>query len=105
MKRRPFEIDIQPFDSKQFSYNSSDKTLTAEASDLNNKHLQQIYNDACDVGFAIRSNKTGKVVTYYMTHEEKDNEGDIKWWIYEPTPESLRRVNECLGTKVMIFND
>jgi hypothetical protein len=105
MKRRPFERAIEPFDSNQFSYDKSDKTLIAEASDLNDRHLQQIYNDACDVGLAIRSAKTGKIVTYHMTNEHKDNEGDIQFWDYEPTTESIRRVPECLGSKLKVFND
>ena len=103
------KYNLIPFPSTIFSYNSTDKTFTAEASDLGNRHLQQIYDDACDVGFSIQSGRTGSEVTYYMDTVNKVNKGtddeEIGSWTYLPLPECVRKHPLCAGTKVIIFND
>jgi len=98
-------LNIIEFSSNQFTYNAADKTFTSEASDLDNRHLQQIYNDACDVGFAMKSDKTGEVVTYVMNSVKKDEEGDVEYWTYHPALESQRKIPSCRDTMVMVFND
>jgi hypothetical protein len=101
-------LNVIEFSSKQFTYNAADKTFTSEASDLDNRHLQQIYNDACDVGFAMKSDKTGNVITYVMTKPFYHGEGEdreLGGYNYVPTSESIREHPECEGTKVIVFND
>ena len=42
-----------------------------EASDLNRiKFLSRIWDDACDVGFAVVSAKTGKLVVFYLDYTD-----------------------------------
>jgi hypothetical protein len=91
------------FDSDRFSFH--DTTFVAEASDFNGDvSLQrQIYDDACDVGIAIRSKKTGKVMHFYLHDTVMDREGDIQCWEYLSCPEDVRKYNQEL--KVTIFND
>jgi hypothetical protein len=98
-------FNIIEFSSNQFTYNAADRTFTSEASDLDNRHLQRIYDDACDVGFAIKSDKTGEVVTYVMNSVKKDEEGDVEYWTYHPALESQRKIPSCRDTMVMVFND
>lgn len=88
--------------------NAEGMCLVAEASDLNNRHLQPIYNDACDVGFAVKSVHTGQVVTYVMVKPFYRGDGEdteLAGWEYVPTSESERQVPDCKGTKATIFND
>jgi len=96
---------LYPHSSKKFSYDSETKEFVAEASDLDNRHLERIYYDACDVGLTIISDKTGFAVTYYMANEYTDAEGDVTHWTYFPTTESIRTVPACIGTSVTVFND
>lgn len=54
----------EPISSKLFTWSA--KNGTAEHSDLGRPNVfQQIFDDACDVGFAVKSEKTGKVETFY----------------------------------------
>jgi hypothetical protein len=91
--------------SDQFTFDASDETFTACASDLNNRHLERIYDDACDVGLAIKSAKTGVVITYYMDKTHYDREHDITHWTYKPCSEDVRKHPEAIWTEVIIFND
>jgi hypothetical protein len=85
----------------RFSWNQADNTLVAEASSLvraGENLLQQMYNDACDLGIAIQSLSTQKVYRFFFK-ERKTQEGDVLYW--EFTPED----KNCPINKVTIFND
>ena len=94
--------------SRQFSYSDKDKTFVSEASDLDNRHLERIYDDACDVGFAVKSEKTGNVVVFVMSgtfNTQTGDESELAGWNYEPADFSIRKYPECIGMKATIFND
>ena len=91
--------------SDRFTYNSRARCFVSEASDLHDCHLQQLYPDACDVGFVMQSARTQTQAEYYLHHVHKDREGDITHWEYRPTSFSQRNVPNCVGTTVQIFND
>ena len=99
-------LQLYPHSSKRFTFTKSG-TFVSEASDLNNRHLERIYDDACDVGLMIVSSKTGWAVTYYMDkeHRRDDEDNEITHWTYLPTSKSLREVPACKGTSVTVFND
>lgn len=97
------KLSVIEFPGKMFCWTGHQ--LSSEASDMGNRHLQQLYNDACDVGFAVKSEHTGEVVTYVMVSVKKDAESDILYWTYSPTIESQRKVPACIGTTAVIFND
>jgi len=88
-----------------FTYTKTNKTLVCEASDMGNRHLQRLYDDACDVGFIVKSDTTGSLVTYYMSNVLKDAEEEILGWEYRPTVESIHSVPSCVNIKVVVFND
>ena len=92
------------FPSQMFHFDATGSG-SVEASDMGNRHLQRLYDDAMDVGFAVKSSKTGDVVTYAMSHVEKDAEGELLYWRYEPTSESVRKYPFCRGSMIMVFND
>jgi hypothetical protein len=99
---------ILEFPSSLFSYDPVDKEFRAEASDLGNRHLQRFYDDACDVGFSIKSSRTGNVVDYVMTDVTYHLDGEdreIFCWKYTPSAESERKFPSCKGTKALIWND
>lgn len=98
-------LNIAPISSDRFTFDAATGLFTAEASDIQDQHLNPLYDDAADVGLVMVSSKTGKLVRYYMSRETRDNDGDIEAWDYHPTSESIREVPECQGTSVTIFND
>ena len=69
-------------------------SLVSEASDMMNRHLQQLFSDACDVGFNVLFD-TGQVVTFVMYNVLKNDEGEITAWEYTASH----------GAKALVFND
>ncbi len=72
---------------------------------MGNRHLQRLYDDACDVGFAMKSDKTGRVVKFYMDKVHTDGEGDITHWTYRACHEDVRLNPEAMFIVVTVFND
>lgn len=103
--------------SDQFYFHHDIKKLTADASDLGLQAgelpYSQVYNDAADVGIAIRSHRTGKLAIYTLkSTDEKD--GNIRAWEYAPAPRhesmmcpkgDVARWEDYKNTSVVIFND
>jgi hypothetical protein len=102
--------DIVVFDRNQFTVQHGkvhgELTLISEASDLWNRHNQQLYDDACDVGFKTLHPLTGEPITFVMNHVEYDDEHELLYWTYELTPETIREHPEYAGkVKATVFND
>ena len=97
-----------PYNSDRFTYNTSDKTFTIDSSDMSGNHFQQLWNDACDEGFAMISNITGNTVTFYLSDIIYNGFGDdteLTHWIYKPIDTDVRKYPQLAGVKVIIFND
>ena len=104
------KLNLITFCSNTFSWMklSDGMILVVEASDLAYRHLQPLYDDARDDGFAVRSNNTGEVVTYVMVSPFYRGDGEdteLAGWYYVPTTESCRDVPNCRGTTATIYND
>ena len=84
--------------------------MTVEASTLGLRpgHVwQQLYDDACDVGIALRSHKTGVTTTWYLCEGDTvtDADGDVLWWVLKPTTETVR-INPSLSAyRLKVYND
>ena len=65
---------------------------------------QQVWDDACDVGFYVESHITGFRKLFLLTFVQKDHEGDVQHWIYQ---EYLQPGHVKPGTLITltIFND
>jgi hypothetical protein len=98
--------------SSEFDYNKETKTFSADISMLTNGGRRnvfvQVYNDAIDQGVRVVSVVTGKEVVYvvdgidYLAPHDCD---EIAGWRLIPTDESIRKVPQCKGTKMLIVND
>lgn len=95
--------------SKLFATDAQSKTISAEASTLtaglrDYPLFGRVYDDACDEGFSILSERTGRVVTWALDHEERDGEGDTLYWDLKPA-----RIDELRaglqGWRVRVYND
>lgn len=86
--------------SKIFSY--SNQNFVAESSDLGPRGMSQVWDDACDLGFSIRSERTNVVKTFVIDRTHTDNEGDVTHW-------TLREINGNRiipdGLSVTLFNN
>lgn len=79
--------------------------LVAEASDLGREPFGRVYDDACDAGLTIVSERTGREVVFYVEREVRDAERELLYHVLLPTPESVRRVGCSPSLTVHVFND
>lgn len=99
------ELSIIEVNSKSFTHDITNKTLTAEHSGLGNPEFWQMYDDACDEGLAMRSNTTGNVTRWFLAETVRDADNDIVCWILHPAPESMRHNVGIRGYVMRIYND
>ena len=103
-------LQITPYNIKRFSHHLGNKTLVAEASDLNWKPGQdgfkQLYDDACDEGIAVYNPRTAST-TYWHTEGNgvRDADGDLTHWVLRPTTESCRKHPGVQNYTMHILND
>lgn len=96
-------LPMPPVSSSRFRYSGG--VLSAFESDLRDRPfdgtypwLRPIYNDACDIGIAISSARTGRVERFYLTKTET-RDGDLLAWHFAPCDK------KCPVREVVIFND
>lgn len=99
------KLSLITFPSSLFTYSKHANNLCAEASDLANRHLQPLYDDACDAGFAVKSVVSGNEITFHLSEVKKDAEGEVTSWEYQMTPQCERKFPECGKMTATIFND
>lgn len=88
--------------STRFTFIKSSKTFATEASDIKECHfLGRLYDDACDSGFVLRSERTGKTQAYVLSHPIV-RAGELHGWVFEA---AFPYAPGAEGTKVTIFND
>lgn len=97
--------NIPTYSTALFSYRN--KKFVAEASDLapRDRLFGQIYDDACDIGLALKSQVTGRVMTFCQVDTLTDIEGEIQVWICRLCPEDARKSHEFKNLEVHILND
>lgn len=112
------EMNVVQVNSALFSHYPTTKRLEVEISDIGVRKFQRLYNDAADVGFALRNPKTGNVTRWAVTSvvrgpDEISNyeavegciDDDVLGWYLVPTSESLRRNPQMKGYCIMLIND
>lgn len=91
--------------SAAFTFNKETGVASTEISNLGQEfRFTRLYNNSADKGFAMRSEKTGKVIAFAVERVET-REGDILAWHLTPTVESVLCFPTILHMKVVIFND
>ena len=78
------------------------QVFTVEASDLTNGRerplFERMFNDASDVGFYIKSERTGKSEAFYLSDEKYSRDGDVDRWTFKP-------VNQAIHMEIIVYND
>jgi hypothetical protein len=89
-----------PISMRHFTWMPKSRSLVAEASSLPGRgRFHRLYADACDVGIAVRSHYTGRVVIYAVHSVERRKDSIPMWWDLRPLNGTLTDVT------VRIFND
>lgn len=89
-----------------FHVTKSMKSIVIEHSDIGRRSiLNQLYDDACDVGVVLYNPFTNRTTRWYLHKEDVDNEGDLQVTIFKPCPETLRKHPANEGWELHILND
>lgn len=98
--------------SAQFTYNRETKTFVAEMSDLDQggrrEPFSRVYDDACDEGLTLISDRTGEEVVFVYVDREYMGQGEdreLAAYVLTPAPESIRGKPHLSSLKIKIFND
>lgn len=100
------ELHLTPHPSNLFTHEPIAKRLTAETSDLGHVVFRPLYDDACDIGIALKSVMTGNISYWYLEQDLYDErEHELIGWQLRPTSESVRREPLLSGYRMVIYND
>jgi len=66
--------------------------------------FHRLYEDACDQGITLISDKTGQEAVYFVDSVDEEY-GEIQGWNLLPTPETVRKLPRLKNTRVLIGND
>lgn len=90
-----------PVPSSLFTFTTDDgvQMLVSELSTVG--RLGRVYDDACDVGLTVVSQRTGRKVVYSVQREHRDaREGELLWLDLTPANPAERNL-----PLVRLFND
>jgi len=94
---------IPELSTKQFTYNPATKTFVCEASDLRGFEPRRIYDDACDIGFYLVSEKTGKKILFCEVGPTRDEDDDLVSFNF--SAHCYENPEHCMDLKLIVFND
>lgn len=94
------ELPVPTYEMNRFTWDRATRTLTAEASSLAHgmSVMSHLYDNAANVGLAIRSDRTQRVVRFSLANVRRDADQDVQAWEFLPEDRTLR-------VRVVVFND
>jgi hypothetical protein len=99
-------LPLPTISSKLFTFNPETNTFSAFASDLKGLNFHSpIYDDACDCGFAMVSERTGIVATWALSYEADGPDGGVESWEFKAVGPFNGVLFGLRNTLVVIFND
>lgn len=83
---------VPEYDGKLFTWIGTEGSI--EASDLPKCFDCRLWPDSCDVGFKVKSHRTGKVALFIQSHNVTNDDNELLFTIYEMhgRPEVVIRV-------------
>lgn len=101
------QLTVDTFPSSQFSHFPRTRRLVCEVSGLQGfSGFKPLYDDAADVGLALRNPRTGNVTRWHLADEIRcPREGELLGWYLKPCPESVRHNPVLEGYCIALIND
>lgn len=99
-------LPVHSFSTWHFDCYADSKTFVVDASELSGSRnfWRRLYPDACDVGFRLVSEKTGRETVWYLNDVVYNGE-EYGYWEALPTPQSVLENPGLSGWKMVIYND
>jgi hypothetical protein len=88
-------LRIPNHNSDKFSYNKDTHKFFTDVSDLDGPLMGRVYDDACDVGFIMHSQRTGSNMLFLYVGDVVDD-GEVTAWKFESASGQYKSV---------VFND
>ena len=92
------------YSSDDFYWDKKTYSFSADISEVP-AVLRQMTNDSMDIGFAMRSSKTGEIAYFIVSRAERDADGDMYRWTFIPTDASIYSNPLLTGVMVNVYND
>lgn len=100
------ELPVTQYSSEGISHSARRGVLVCEASDINLRGFEPLYDDAADIGLALVNPRSGNVTRWHLAETVRHPaEGDILGWKLKATPEAVRKQPELAGYEFRIIND
>ena len=97
-------FDLKPYSSDKFTvvkYTDGTKALVVEMSELE-FGFERLYRDSIDMGLAIKSERTGRVV-HFVVYRSDTRNGEVYGW--ELYPMSGDHILTHSPYRVLVIND
>jgi hypothetical protein len=92
--------------SNKFTHLPHSKSLVAEVSDFGRvMAMLPLYDDATDVGIALRNARTSNLTHWVFVNELKSPEGELIGWYLVPCNNSVHKNPAMAGYSMTILND
>lgn len=93
--------------TRRFTFVKESKTFVAESSDFRGTGVSgRVYDDACDEGFVLVSERTGQKILCLWSGGKRDRENELLWETYLCYDLRGRPLDGPLaGAEVRILND
>lgn len=93
-----------PVSTRNLTYTIDDFTgkecFVGDISDLGPAfRFGQVYDDACDLGMTLISERTGAEVVFALEHTEHPVDGDLLWWVLRGVTKGYKHLT------IKLFND
>lgn len=106
MEHRMRNVIGSQISTTKFTWVPKTREFIAEISDLHGSNpLGALYNDACDAGFVLVSQKTNLAIPFYLRETQRDADHDVKFWEFHPCNEAVRQNPSFEDVTVIILND
>ena len=97
------KFPVIKFSPEQFIYNGKTKTMVANTSDLEHRHLQVLSNG--NRGFSLQL-KHNRVLTFILSDTKLFSDDDgICFWRYVLDEDCVKTYPEYVGMTATVFND
>jgi hypothetical protein len=102
--KRHFAEGTDLIDAARFTWNGFNGY--AEASDLYDLRVHQVWNDSCDEGFTIVEKTTHTLRTFVKFGETRDSEGDLQASVFVSINDNDGRIDRpAARLSITLFND
>ena len=95
------------YSTKLFTHDKENKIFIGELSELDKNVFKQIYEDACDEGLTLISEKSGNKSDWFVSNFEYVNLPDKELLAIHllPTPETIRKFPGLKNYNMVLLND